>query len=36
MPTRPLYSPHASPDILHQMYPHVLWWAADLVATPQQ
>ena len=26
----------STPDILHQMYPYVLWWAADLVATPQQ
>ena len=36
MPTRPLNTPHGAPDILHQMYPYVLWWAADLVATPQQ
>ena len=36
MPTRPLNTPHMAPDILHQIYPYVLWWAADLVATPQQ
>ena len=36
MPTRPLNTPHVVLDILHQIYPYVLWWAADLVATPQQ
>ena len=36
MPTRPLNTPHVAPDILHQIYPYVLWWAADLVATPQR
>ena len=36
MPTRPLNTPHVAPDILHQIYPYVLWWAADLVATTQQ
>ena len=36
MPTRPLNTPHVTPDVLHQIYPYVLWWAADLVATPQQ
>ena len=36
MPTRPLNTPHVVPDILHQMYPSVLWWAANLVATPPQ
>ena len=36
MPTRPLNTSHVAPDILHQIYPYVLWWAADLVATPQQ
>ena len=36
MPTRPLNTPHVAPDVLHQIYPYVLWWAADLVATPQQ
>ena len=36
MPTRPLNTPHVAPDILHQIYPYVLWWAVDLVATPQQ
>ena len=35
MPTRPRDSPHVAPDIRHQMYRHVLWWVADLVATPQ-
>ena len=35
MPTRPLNTPHVAPDVLHGMYTHVLWWAADLVATPQ-
>ena len=36
MPTRPFNTPHVAPDILHQIYPYVLWWTADLVATPQQ
>ena len=36
MPTGPLHAPHVTPSILHQMYPYVLWWAADLVATPKQ
>ena len=36
MPTRPLNTPHVVPDILHQVHPYVLWWAANLVATPQQ
>ena len=36
MPTRPLNTPHEAPNVLHQIYPYVLWWAADLVATPQQ
>ena len=36
MPTLPLNTAYVAPDILHQMYPYVLWWAADLVATPQQ
>ena len=36
MPTKPLNNPHVAPDVLHQIYPYVLWWAADLVATPQQ
>ena len=34
MPTRPLSIPHVAPDILHQLYPRILYWAADLVATP--
>ena len=29
-------TPHAAPDVLHKMHPQVLWWAADVVATPQQ
>ena len=36
MPASPLNTPHVAPDILHQIYPYVLWWAADLVATLQQ
>ena len=36
MPTRPFNTPHVAQDILHQIYPYVLWWAADLVATPKQ
>ena len=36
MPTRPLNTPHVAPDILHQIHPYVLWWAADLVASAQQ
>ena len=36
MPTHPLNTSHITPDILHQMYLHILWWAADLPATPQQ
>ena len=36
MPTRPLGTPHVVPHVLHQMYPHVLCWAADRVATPQK
>ena len=35
-PHLPLNTPHAAPDILHQMYPCILWWAADLAGTPQQ
>ena len=35
MPTRPLNTLHVAPDILHQIYPYVLWWVADLAATPQ-
>ena len=36
MPNRPLNVPHVVSDILQQLYPQVLWWAANLVATPQQ
>ena len=36
MPTRPLNTKHVAPGIVHEMYPHVRWWAANLVATPQQ
>ena len=36
MPTRLLNTHHVAPDVLHQIYPYVVWWAADLVATPQQ
>ena len=36
MPTRPLNTTHVAPDILYQMCPDFLWWAADLVATPHQ
>ena len=36
MRNRPLNTPHVAPDVLHQIYPYVLWWATDLVATPQQ
>ena len=36
MPTRQLNNPHVAPDILHQIYPYVLWWAANLVASPRQ
>ena len=36
MPTRPLNTPHVAPDVLHQICPYGLWWAADLVATPQK
>ena len=36
MPAMSLNTPHVAPDILHQIYPYILWWAADLVATPQQ
>ena len=36
MPSRTLNTPHVAPGILHQTYPYVLWWAADLVATPKQ
>ena len=36
MPTRPLNTPHVALDVLHQIYPYVLWLVADLVATPQQ
>ena len=33
MPTRPLNTPHLAPDVLYQIHPYVLWWAADLVAS---
>ena len=36
MPTRPPNAPHVAPDILHLMYPRILGWATDLLATPQQ
>ena len=36
MLARPLNTPRVATDVLHQIYPYVLWWAADLVATPQQ
>ena len=36
LPARPLNVPHVAPDVLHQIYPYVVWWAADLVATQQQ
>ena len=36
MPTRPLNTPHVAPGVLNEIYPYVLWWAADLVASPQQ
>ena len=36
MRTRPLNTPHVPLDVLHQIYPYVVWWAADLLATPQQ
>ena len=34
--TRPLNTPHVAPGVLYQIYPYVLWWAANLIATPQQ
>ena len=36
MPARPLNTPHVAPDVLQQIYPYVLWWAADLFATPHE
>ena len=36
MPTRPLNTLHVALDIVHRIYPYVLWWAANLMATPQQ
>ena len=36
MPARPLNTPYVAPEALHQIYPYILWWVADLVATPQQ
>ena len=35
LPTHPLNVPHVAPIILHYLYPRILLWAADLVATPQ-
>ena len=36
MPACVLNVPHVAPDILHELYPQILWWAADLVAIPKQ
>ena len=36
VPTMPLNTPHVVPYVLHQIDPYVLWWAANLVAAPQQ
>ena len=36
MLARPLNTPHVAPDVVHQLYPYLLWWAADLVANSQQ